>query len=75
MAESKYKPLSFSTTMRNPERIVFVLNEIKNIWSSYPDLRLCQLLENVKPNKLHDMYYIEDELLVELLHNHYKKGE
>lgn len=61
--------------MRNPERIDFVLNEIKNIWSSYPDLRLCQLLENVKPNNLYDMYYIEDELLVELLHNHYKKGE
>lgn len=61
--------------MRNPERIDFILNEIKNIWSSYPDLRLCQLLENVKPNNLYDMYYIEDELLVELLHNHYKKGE
>lgn len=61
--------------MRNPERIDFVLNEIKNIWSSYPDLRLCQLLENVKPNNLHDMYYIEDEQLIKLLHNHYKKGE
>lgn len=61
--------------MRNPERIDFVLNEIKNIWSSYPDLRLCQLLENVKPNNFHDMYYIEDEQLIKLLHNRYKKGE
>ena len=28
MAESKYKPLSFNTTMRNPERIAFFLSAL-----------------------------------------------
>jgi len=30
--------------MRNPERIPFVLEEIKKIWEKRPDLRLCQLM-------------------------------
>lgn len=30
--------------MRNPERITFVLEEIKKIWELHPDLRLGQLM-------------------------------
>lgn len=57
--------------MRDVERIPKVLDKIKGIWLRYPDLRLCQLLENIKPTNLNDMYYIEDEDLLKLLEAHY----
>ena len=57
--------------MRDVKRIQKTLDMIKKIWLKYPDLRLCQLLENVKPSNLNDMYYIEDEDLVKLLHSRY----
>lgn len=60
--------------MRNVERIPKVLDKIKEIWLRYPDLRLCQLLENTKPTNLNDMYYIEDEDLLKLLEAHYNTG-
>lgn len=56
--------------MRDPERIVKVLEEIKNYWQQYPDLRLGQLICNaIPPND--DLFYIEDEILIELLKNRY----
>ena len=57
--------------MRDVERIPKVLDKIKEIWLRYLDLRLCQLLENTKPENLNDMYYIEDEDLLKLLEAHY----
>lgn len=57
--------------MRDVERIPKVLDKIKEIWLRYPDLRLCQLLENTKPENLNDMYYIEDEDLLKLLEANY----
>lgn len=57
--------------MRDVKRIQKTLDMIKEIWLKYPDLRLCQLLENVKPSNLNDMYYIEDEDLIKLLHSRY----
>lgn len=58
---------------RDPKRIPEVLGLISEIWNKYPDLRLCQLLENVKPQNYNDMYYIEDSDLITLLELHYKK--
>ena len=60
--------------MRDVERIPKVLDKIKEIWLRYPDLSLCQLLENTKPTNLNDMYYIEDEDLLKLLEAHYNTG-
>lgn len=57
--------------MRDVKRIQKTLDMIKEIWLKYPDLRLCQLLENAKPSNLNDMYYIEDEDLIKLLHSRY----
>lgn len=58
--------------MRDPERIDEVLNLIKSIWVSYPDLRLMQLITNVLPKEgpWHDgdYFYMEDEELA----NHLK---
>ena len=58
---------------RDPKRIPEILGLISEIWNKYPDLRLCQLLENVKPQNYNDMYYIEDSDLIALLELHYKK--
>ena len=58
---------------RDPKRIPEILGLISEIWNEYPDLRLCQLLENVKPQNYNDMYYIEDSDLITLLKLRYKK--
>ena len=55
--------------MRNPDRIDKILNEIKNIWEKYPDLRLGQLLCNVLRDPA--LYYVEDDQLVESLKKYY----
>ena len=49
--------------MRDKNRIKPILKQIEAIWEKNPDLRLCQLLGNCF--KQEDLYYIEDELLVE----------
>ena len=56
--------------MRDVNRIDVILNEIKNIWKKYPDLRLGQLICNVICDPA--LYYIEDEKLIEVLKEFYK---
>jgi len=52
--------------MRDPNRIEPILSLIREIWYTYPDLRLTQLIMNaLKMNQ--DPYYIEDEKLEEAL--------
>jgi len=50
---------------RDPKRIRKILKEIGDIWETYPDLRLGQMLLNVKEGKL--LYVIEDEDLLSKL--------
>jgi len=56
--------------MRDPERIPKILSELEEIWSKFPDLRLGQLLLNLFNDP--QLYYIEDEKLVEALESYYK---
>lgn len=56
--------------MRDVNRIDVILNEIKNIWKKYPDLRLGQLICNVIRDPA--LYYIEDEDLIKELKELYK---
>ena len=56
--------------MRDVNRIDVVLNEIKNIWKKYPDLRLGQLICNVVRDPA--LYYIEDDKLIEALKELYE---
>lgn len=52
--------------MRDPNRIEPIIKLIKEVWYTYPDLRLTQLIMNaLKMNS--DPYYIEDEKLYEAL--------
>ena len=56
--------------MRNPNRIKGILEQLEEIWSKYPDLRLGQLLLNVLGDPA--LYYIEDQALMDYLKNYYK---
>jgi len=57
--------------MRDPKRIPKILNELKGIWGTYPDLRLGQLLLNVAKDP--QLYYLEDMELLKILRNHYSE--
>ena len=57
--------------MRDPNRIPEILNQLKAIWSSFPDLRLGQLLLNVDQDPR--LYYIEDEELIKALRDYYSE--
>lgn len=56
--------------MRDANRIDVILNEIKDIWKKYPDLRLGQLICNVVCDP--PLYYMEDEKLVKELKEYYE---
>lgn len=53
--------------MRDEKRIPVILENLRVIWEENPDLRLGQLLGNLKQ----DLYNIEDEELMGLLCNYY----
>ncbi len=57
---------------RKPERIPKVIETLRKVWFQYPDLRLGQLLINVVPNGK-DLFYIEEDELVELLNKYAAK--
>ena len=53
--------------MRDPKRIPEILKMIQMLWEKNPELRLCQLLYAVirTPNNQGDLFYYEDDLLLE----------
>ena len=63
--------------MRDPERIPAILLALAVVWDAHPDWRLGQLLHNILGDKLthnrysgawyDDLFYIEDETLLEAL--------
>ncbi len=57
--------------MRDPKRIPEILNELKAIWGSFPDLRLGQLLLNAVRDPV--LYYLEDEEIIKILKDHYSE--
>lgn len=59
--------------MRDPKRIPKILDELKGIWSSFPDLRLGQLIINVFDDPLYDLYYVEDEEFIKIVRDHYSE--
>jgi hypothetical protein len=52
--------------MRDPKRIPKVLETIRSIWLTYPDLRLGQLIAN-HVTDFDELYYIEDHNLIAAL--------
>ena len=61
--------------MRNPARIERIINKLRTVWQDSPDMRLGQLLDNLRAlvdkNKFEsrgvDMFFMEDDLLEEQL--------
>ena len=61
-------------TIRDPDRIPRICQEIQKLWAKHPDLRLGQLIMNsISPET--DPYYKEDEDLMEAIKNHLTKFE
>lgn len=53
--------------MRDPKRIKPLLQLIEIYWNQNPDLRLCQILSNIAPPGLLDLYHLEDDKVEETL--------
>jgi len=70
--------------MRDPKRIPKILDELKGIWGSFPDLRLGQLLINVIYSSFpgisaidaeRKLYFMEDEELIKAIRKYYSEGK
>ena len=54
--------------MRDINRIEPFMNELTEIWSTVPDWRFGQLIENLKKfAEVEDLFYIEDDKMLEVL--------
>lgn len=58
--------------MRDPKRIERVLGRIREVWLTYPDLRLTQLIMNVLEMSS-DPYHVEDDVLEKKLREYQTK--
>ena len=65
--------------MRNPDRIGPFCDRLKAIWSTVPDWRFGQLMENVRRIMLkdggRDIFFAEDEALMQYMEDLFFKGE
>ncbi len=59
--------------MRDKKRIKRLLKLIEEIWNKNPDLRLCQLIENVVHHDDNCIYHVEDDDLEKKLRDFYIK--
>ena len=54
--------------MRDINRIEPFMNELTEIWYTVPDWRFGQLIENLKKfAEVEDLFYIEDDKMLEIL--------
>ena len=51
--------------MRDPKRIPKILKRLEKIWLQHPDLRLGQIFCIVKSISFTDIFYVEDEILID----------
>lgn len=58
--------------MRDPERIKPFLNELKRVWSTYPDWRFGQLISNMMHDQKVHLFFIEDEDFLKLIRREMK---
>ena len=62
--------------MRNPKRIPVILNELKNYWEKYPDMRFFQMLISLPlENATNDLFFYEDDQLLKSLENVNKENK
>lgn len=53
--------------MRDPGRIYKICNALAEQWSRVPDWRLAQLFDNLQRYNDSDLFYEEDEEIIEML--------
>lgn len=63
--------------MRDPKRIPKILKQLGDIWLTYPDLRLGQLILNAQliMGEGSILYNLEDDELIEVLNQIYIQGK
>lgn len=62
--------------MRDPKRVTPLLIELEKQWKRFPDWRFGQLIENIKRfYDIDDLFYIEDDKMLELIKNFMIKKE
>lgn len=62
--------------MRNPDRISYVLSLIAQGWQKVPDLRICQIFENLKSYAgKDDLFYMEDDEFIQLIIDYFDLDE
>ena len=54
---------------RNPERIEPLLEKLKETWKTMPDMRFCQLVQNIafSVTGREDNFYLEDDKFLEAI--------
>ena len=61
--------------MRDPKRISKFMTTVKDLWRLNPDLRFGQLILNVIQTDKEDLFYIEDDVLLERLIKFYSGSD
>lgn len=56
--------------MRDPKRIPEILDQLKEIWEMFPDLRLTQIIMHVVLDDNH-LYNMEDQALINRMKSFY----
>ena len=51
--------------MRDVDRIEKILHVLETIWRDNPDLRLGQIITNAVPPDAFDLYYIDDQTVLQ----------
>ena len=60
--------------MRDPNRIDLILTLLGDIWKEYPDLRFWQLLLSIDWNYVGDLFFLEDDRVLEALEKMRREG-
>ena len=55
--------------MRDPNRIDGILEELRELWKQVPDWRLGQLFCNTQRNEGYDLFFYEDDELINAIKN------
>lgn len=56
--------------MRDPKRIPRIIEKLQQVWEASPDMRLGQLVDNLKckaGKAQSDIFYVEDDLIEQAL--------
>ena len=63
-------------TMRNPNRIPYIMSLVTRGWQKVPDWRICQVFENLKRySGRDDLFYMEDDEFIKLIIDYFDLDE